>query len=128
MRELIERIDSELCTTVPANQLCTIPLTREVADLLRDCKAALSQEAQPVASVPQDVEEFISANAIEGDGYNAAPLYITVDDLRTWMAGHARVPVEPTQKMLNAAEKVDWSNEDTRGSIINMWQAMIAAS
>lgn len=46
---------------------------------------------QPVASAPQDVEEFISANAIEGDGYNAAPLYITVDDLRAWMAGHARV-------------------------------------
>jgi hypothetical protein len=47
-----------------------------------------------VRSVPQDVEEFIADNAVEGDGYHAAPHYIIVDDLRAWMAGHARVPVD----------------------------------
>ena len=38
------------------------------------------------------------------------------------------VPVEPTEAMLLAADAVDWSNEDERGSIINMWQCMLSAA
>lgn len=38
------------------------------------------------------------------------------------------VPVEPTEAMMKAADAVDWSNEDERCSVINMWQCMLAAA
>lgn len=42
--------------------------------------------------------------------------------------GKVLVPVEATQEMIEAADKVDFTNEDTEASIINMWQAMLAAA
>jgi len=38
------------------------------------------------------------------------------------------VPVEPTRGMMDAANRVDWTNEDERATIINIWQAMLAAA
>lgn len=38
------------------------------------------------------------------------------------------VPVEATKAMLDAAERLDWTNEDVRSNCINMWQAMISAA
>ncbi|WP_286948987.1 MULTISPECIES: hypothetical protein [Brevundimonas] len=38
------------------------------------------------------------------------------------------VPVEPTEAMMKAADAVDWSNEDERASVVNMWQAMLSAA
>jgi len=38
------------------------------------------------------------------------------------------VPVEPTEAMMESADAVDWSNEDERGSVINMWHTMLAAA
>lgn len=48
---------------------------------------------QPVASAPQDVEEFIAAyeHPTENDGWGNSGDVINTDDLRAWMAGHARV-------------------------------------
>ena len=42
--------------------------------------------------------------------------------------GFVSVPVEPTEAMLDAAEKLDWSNEDIRGNCCNMFQVMIAVA
>jgi hypothetical protein len=30
--------------------------------------------------------------------------------------------------MIDAAERIDWSDSDVRGNIVNMWHAMTAAS
>lgn len=38
------------------------------------------------------------------------------------------VPVEATQAMLDAAEKIDWSGEDVLGNCCNQWCAMLAAA
>ncbi len=54
--------------------------------------------------------------------------YVNVDNLRALFAGKVLVPVEATQEMIEAADKVDFTNEDTEASIINMWQAMLAAA
>lgn len=35
---------------------------------------------------------------------------------------------EPTKAMIDAAERIDWSDSDVRGNIVNMWQAMLAAA
>ena len=65
--------------------------------------AALSQqqEAEPVGVVPQDVEEFIASESCYDPEHpkSSEHDYILVDDLRTWMAGHVRVPVEPNDAM-----------------------------
>lgn len=55
-------------------------------------KALEAHLLRPVASVPQDVEEFIKLR-----GTDSANLFggaVLIDDLREWMAGHVRVPVE----------------------------------
>lgn len=36
------------------------------------------------------------------------------------------VQQEPTKAMIDAAERIDWSDSDVRGNIVNMWQAMLA--
>lgn len=38
------------------------------------------------------------------------------------------VPIDPTPEMLDAAEGVDWGDEDMRGSCCNQWHAMLAAA
>ena len=48
--------------------------------------------------------------------------------LRTTPEGFALVPVEPTKAMLDAAEKLDWGNEDIRGNCCNMFMAMMAVA
>jgi hypothetical protein len=35
---------------------------------------------------------------------------------------------EPTKAMIDAAERIDWSDSDVRGNIVNMWQAMCAVA
>ena len=45
-------------------------------------------------------------------------------DGREWVL----VPVEATQAMLDAAEKIDWSGEDVLGNCCNQWYAMLAAA
>jgi hypothetical protein len=42
--------------------------------------------------------------------------------------GMVLVPNEPTEAMIDAAEKLDWANNDVRGNCCNQWQAMIAAA
>lgn len=38
------------------------------------------------------------------------------------------VQQEPTKAMIDAAERIDWSDSDVRGNIVNMWQAMCAVA
>ena len=40
----------------------------------------------------------------------------------------AIVPVEPTDEMVDYAERMDWSIPDSRAVVINIWQAMLAAA
>lgn len=42
--------------------------------------------------------------------------------------GWVIVPIEPTPDMYAAADKVDWSNEDERATVINLWQAMTGSA
>jgi len=42
--------------------------------------------------------------------------------------GMAIVPVEPTDEMIDYAERMDWSIPDSRAVVINIWQAMLAAA
>jgi hypothetical protein len=42
--------------------------------------------------------------------------------------GYKLVPIEPTLEMLDAAERIDWSDEDVRGNCCNQWNAMLSAT
>ena len=42
--------------------------------------------------------------------------------------GWKLVPIEPTPGMIDAAEYVDWGDADVRGSCINAWDRMLAAT
>lgn len=42
--------------------------------------------------------------------------------------GWVLVPTDPTREMLDAAESVDWGNEDIRGNCCNQWNVMLAAA
>jgi len=54
--------------------------------------------AEPVASVPQDVEGFIAF--CEFDKEDVCSGCIPSSRLRAWMAGHARVPVDVLETIL----------------------------
>lgn len=43
-------------------------------------------------------------------------------------AGWKVAPVDPTPEMIDAADSVDWRDDDTRGSVINMWHCMLAVA
>ena len=42
--------------------------------------------------------------------------------------GWKLVPEDPTNAMLRAVDRVDFTNADTDGTTINVWQAMLAAA
>jgi hypothetical protein len=42
--------------------------------------------------------------------------------------GWKSVPEDPTNAMLRAVDRVDFTNADTDGTTINVWQAMLAAA
>ena len=74
---------------------------------IADLEAALGQqqEAVPVGVVTQDVDEFIAESAYctpirdeYGDTHYETDT-VDVDDLRAWMAGHVRVPVEVIESL-----------------------------
>lgn len=77
--------------------------------------------------VPQRVEEWIDMHSAGASLFDREVLCVAACDLRACLSGMAIVPVEPTDKMIDAAERVDWSESDTKASIINMWQAMLSA-
>ena len=61
----------------------------------------------------------------------AAFAKLVADDARATPAlpeGMAIVPVEPTDEMVDYAERMDWSIPDSRAVVINIWQAMLAAA
>lgn len=93
------------------------------------CELSYYRESDQSQALPQGVEEWIEENEVEMEGSwysrHAPENCIFVSDLRSYLSGMAIVSVEPTDEMIDAAEQVDWSNEDTRASIINMWQVML---
>ena len=113
---------------------------------LQNFAPKLAPLPQPVASVPQDVEEFIAENGLQFvdtmGGFAVklnrsktckypSPEYASVDDLRAWMAGHERAKIDPDQAMLDAAR--DWSYKKYGRPIgndaaIGCWQSMLTAS
>lgn len=89
---------------------------------------ALYEHSPKPQALPQGVEEWIEKRkllAMNGSELNEV---VKTSDLRAYLSGMAIVPVEPTEEMIDAAEQVDWSKADTKASIINMWQAMLAAA
>lgn len=54
-----------------------------------------------MSQLQQDVEEFIASESCYDPEHpkSSEHDYILVDDLRAWMAGHVRVPVEPNDAM-----------------------------
>lgn len=65
------------------------------------------------SSVPQDVEEFIEHHAeTDPDGGEWSDV-IYADDLRAWMTGHARVPVELLEQILaDVRDKLQEANNE----------------
>ena len=65
-------------------------------------------EIEKLKSVPQDVEEFIANNAETfDDGFGEWVFAIRCDNLRAWMAGHARAPVESSDIEI----EFEWSSK-----------------
>lgn len=99
-----------------------------------NCGGMDEQEARPGASVPQDVEQF--ANDVAEWSQTQFEDVIRVSHFREFMrqrdAGHARVPVEPTEAMTLAAisavsnRKIPFISDSKKVSAI--WNAMITAS
>ena len=106
--ELIERIDQEIQNLMGQRDVIErlLPNNTAVRELtqiikvLKDCKAALSEPvAEPVAS-SKDVEEFIRLHGYELAWHSYTEYCVSQDDLRQWMAGHARVPVDVLETIL----------------------------
>ena len=89
-------------------------------------------EQEPVATVDDNSQKWagmdgaIAFHLIErhADGWN---------DIRKMMgewlsANTPQQKQEPTKAMIDAAERINWSDSDVRGNIVNMWQAMCAAA
>ena len=138
-KKLIERIDQEIQNLMGQrdtierllpNNAAVRELT-QIIKVLMDCKASLSQEAEPVVS-SQDVEEFIeSSDRQMKEVYGFVIDAVYTDDLREWMSGHARVPVDEFEDVLWLAEnpaRARDSNSKARRSIIKCRNAMLTAS
>lgn len=67
-------------------------------------------------------EAFVRANSHLLRTDPAQPPAVAVSE------GYVLVPIEPTRGMLDAAERIDWSNSDVRGNCCNQWNAMLAAA
>jgi len=84
-----------------------------------------------VASVPQDVEEFIKNSSDKGIWFRDQKV-VPVDDLRTYMAGKVLVPVEPSPKMIDATfnDEIETSGEIESHNTRNrrIYKAMLTAS
>lgn len=63
-----------------------------------------------------------------GDGNDEALAALLAHIQRGVPEGWQMVQIDPTPEMLDAAEKVDWGDEDMRGSCCNQWHAMLAAA
>lgn len=100
-RELISRIDARRSKEV----LSQHGYDGELLQLLRDCKAALSKDADPVES-SLSVEEFIAGHTIKIEIFHEPTIVCKPDDLRTWMAGHARVEMLLIQMAIRDIEKL----------------------
>jgi len=98
------------------------------AEVLRDIILAALSQAEPVASVPQDVEEFVLHNSFSTAFYDEPQYVILTSIFEAWMAGHARVPVEPTyedmQSMIDAGIK-STSAKVTRNECLMIYAAML---
>lgn len=80
----------------------------ELSKVLASC-----DEPQPVASVPQDVEEFIAAH--DYDKEDMCSGFVPSSALRAWMAGHARVRIPdakplPDLMMASYHEAIGWNS------------------
>jgi len=114
---LIDRWDSPLWKEVEHTGAYIARLRRAV------------EQAEPVESVPQDLEEFIAAHDYDKEDMcsGCVPSYA----LRAWMAGHVRVPVEPTPSMIRAGQIASryWSASDSKeNGLAPIYRAMLTAS
>lgn len=86
---------------------------------------------RPIAYLFQHDEtgrtQCVEAQQVEWGWEVANPRWINCGPLYTIPDGWALVPVDPTPKMLDAAEAIDWGDADVRGSCCNQWHAMVAA-
>src|SRR5690606_24424488 len=83
-------------------------------------------EGEIVAVTRQDDEGRILSVIAEADSKRRG--VNSTHTLGEPVAGGLRlVPQDPTSEMLDAAERLDWSNEDVRGNCCNMWYVMLAA-
>jgi hypothetical protein len=97
--------------------------------LQKVCALYAIPDTHRVASVPQDVEGFIVENELPAFGDDSKVFtFIRTATLRAWMAGHARVPVEPTyedmQSMIDAGIK-STSAKVTRNECLMIYAAML---
>lgn len=53
----------------------------------------------------EDVEGFIASSAFYAQTSGIGVPAVATEDLRAWMSGHVRVPVEPTEEMIEAGCK-----------------------
>ena len=104
-------------------------------DALAAFARLVADDARATPALPQGVEEWVEKNAEYSDRvyechakYQSMKKYVAVDDLMNLLSGMAIVPVEPTDEMVDYAERMDWSIPDSRAVVINIWQAMLAAT
>lgn len=102
--DIIEQLrDAEQWHEEEKEKLAQWMISRSIAtghgDTISDLIAALESH-DPVASVPQDVEEFISARTLKIEPFQEPVFVCTPDVFRAWMAGHARVPVDVLETIL----------------------------
>ena len=96
-----------------------IPQTKEQAEEFLRLAEVEASKFGVSRTLPKDVEDFIAGNAWSisvkdeyGDTHYGVDS-IDVDDLRAWMTGHVRAPVEPISRAMVALER--FANDTVAG-------------
>ena len=86
------------------------------------------QAASATPALPQGVEQYLAECERCATIENNVLAFSMANYMRAYLSGMAIVPVEPTDEMIDYAERMDWSIPDSRAVVINIWQAMLAAA
>lgn len=122
----LPKLTEEVLDMVPADEPVVLiengDWTQAAVDFVAVIPVFPSVAEQQVSSVSQGLEEFIAEKSFAGS-YHEGDV-ITVSDFRTWMAGHARAPVEPTiktQMKIDCIGEFSWQEDapyyDDKGEV-----------
>lgn len=110
------------------------PVGREADSKMVMAISTTQQQAEPVAFVQIGSHAPIlpGSDGLHFEGTPSGALKVTCTREHAPAVavpeGYALAPVDPTSKMLMAADRVIWADADILGNYCNLWNAMLAAA